>query len=140
MATHSSILAWRIPWTEEPGGLQSTGSQSQTRLSDLTHSLTHYDLMLTLLIAPAPTCFQIRSHSEILGVRISTYEFGRRGADTRRVIQPTNFLPPSAVEYILWVVLPGGDGVLPDTICKDSGGQRNLVCCSPRGHKESDPT
>ena len=27
MATHSSILAWRIPWTEETGGLQSTGSQ-----------------------------------------------------------------------------------------------------------------
>ena len=35
MATHSSITAWRIPWTEEPGGLQSTGSQkSQTWLSD----------------------------------------------------------------------------------------------------------
>ena len=27
MATHSSIIAWRIPWTEEPGGLQSIGSQ-----------------------------------------------------------------------------------------------------------------
>ena len=27
MATHSNILAWRIPWTEEPGGLQSLGSQ-----------------------------------------------------------------------------------------------------------------
>ena len=27
MATHPSILAWRIPWTEEPGGLQSKGSQ-----------------------------------------------------------------------------------------------------------------
>ena len=27
MATHSSILAWRIPWTEEPGGLQFMGSQ-----------------------------------------------------------------------------------------------------------------
>ena len=27
MATHSSILAWRIPWTEEPGGLQPMGSQ-----------------------------------------------------------------------------------------------------------------
>ena len=27
LATHSSILAWRIQWTEEPGGLQSTGSQ-----------------------------------------------------------------------------------------------------------------
>ena len=28
MATHSSILAWKIPWTEEPGGLQSMGSQT----------------------------------------------------------------------------------------------------------------
>ena len=28
MANHSSILAWRIPWTEEPGGLESVGSQT----------------------------------------------------------------------------------------------------------------
>ena len=41
MATHSSILAWRIPWTQEPGGLQSTGSQSQTRLSDFTFTFKH---------------------------------------------------------------------------------------------------
>ena len=35
MATHSSILAWRIPWTEEPALLQSVGSQkSQPQLSD----------------------------------------------------------------------------------------------------------
>ena len=34
MVTHSSILAWRIPWTDEPGELQSVGSQSQTRLND----------------------------------------------------------------------------------------------------------
>ena len=34
MATHSSILAWRIPWTEEPGRLQFTGSQNQTQFSD----------------------------------------------------------------------------------------------------------
>ena len=33
MATHFSILAWRIPWTEEPSGLQSMGSQSHARLS-----------------------------------------------------------------------------------------------------------
>ena len=32
MATHSSVLAWRIPGTGEPGGLQSMGSQSRTRL------------------------------------------------------------------------------------------------------------
>ena len=30
MVTHSSILAWKIPWTEEPGGLQPTGSQNRT--------------------------------------------------------------------------------------------------------------
>ena len=35
IATHSSILAWEIPWTEEPGGLQSIGSQkSWTQISD----------------------------------------------------------------------------------------------------------
>ena len=36
IATHSSILAWRIPWTEEPGGLQSIGLQSQTQLKRLS--------------------------------------------------------------------------------------------------------
>ena len=40
MATHSSTLAWRIPWTEEPGRPQSTGSQSRTRLSDFTFTLS----------------------------------------------------------------------------------------------------
>ena len=38
MATHSSILAWRIPWTEEPGRLQSMGSQSRTRLKRTEHA------------------------------------------------------------------------------------------------------
>ena len=39
MATHSSILAWRIPWIKEAGGLQSIGSQSQTQLKLLsTHA------------------------------------------------------------------------------------------------------
>ena len=38
MATHSSILAWKIPWTEEPGGLQST--ESQRVRHDQTHTGT----------------------------------------------------------------------------------------------------
>ena len=43
VATHSSILAWRIPWTEEPGGLQSMVLQSQTRLKPLgMHTRTYY--------------------------------------------------------------------------------------------------
>ena len=37
MATHSSILPWRIPWTEEPGGLQSMGRKGL----DMTEQLTH---------------------------------------------------------------------------------------------------
>uniref|UniRef100_A0A8B9YRJ3 Integrator complex subunit 14 n=1 Tax=Bos mutus grunniens TaxID=30521 RepID=A0A8B9YRJ3_BOSMU len=37
MATHSSVLAWKTAWTEEPGRLQSMGSQSLTRLSAHTH-------------------------------------------------------------------------------------------------------
>ena len=39
MATHSSILAWIIPWTEEPGGLLSMGSQ---RVLDTTEQLRHF--------------------------------------------------------------------------------------------------
>ena len=39
MATHSNILAWRVPWTEEPGGLQSIGSQrvGHNRIGRHTH-------------------------------------------------------------------------------------------------------
>ena len=40
MATHSSFLAWEIPWTEEPGGLQSLGSQE----SDMTTAVTHCNM------------------------------------------------------------------------------------------------
>ena len=49
MATHSSVLAWRIPGTEEPGGLPSMGSQSRTRLKRLSSSsigLKQYHLSL----------------------------------------------------------------------------------------------
>ena len=39
-ATHSSIPAWRIPWTEEPGGLQSMGSKESDRTERLLFTLT----------------------------------------------------------------------------------------------------
>ena len=49
MATHSSVLAWRIPWTEEPGGLQSMGSQSvrHDRVTDTYTPDTHVTLTYT---------------------------------------------------------------------------------------------
>ena len=43
MATHSSILAWRIPGTAEPGGVPSMGSQSRTRLKRLSSSSSSID-------------------------------------------------------------------------------------------------
>ena len=44
LATHSIILAWRIPWTEEPGGLQSTGSQRGRYNWAYTHALLNVNL------------------------------------------------------------------------------------------------
>jgi len=48
MATHSSILAWGFPWTEELGGLQSMGLQSWTRLKQLS----------TQACCVGPSCFE----------------------------------------------------------------------------------
>ena len=44
MATHSSILSWEIPWTEEPGGLQSMGSQrvAHNLATEHKHSVVRY--------------------------------------------------------------------------------------------------
>ena len=46
MGTHSSSLAWRIPWTEEPGGLESMGSQRVEHWSDLAS--THLVLAIEI--------------------------------------------------------------------------------------------
>ena len=58
MATHSSILAWKVPWTEEPSGLQSMGSQSPTRLSDFTFTFHFHALEK-----------EMASHSSVLAWR-----------------------------------------------------------------------
>ena len=53
MATHSSILAWKIPWTQEPGGLQFKGSQeSDTTESDLacTHMVPSFSWLISILL------------------------------------------------------------------------------------------
>ena len=53
MATHSSILAWKIPWTKEPGGLQSVESQSQTRLKRLsTHASLYFWELFIFCLCP----------------------------------------------------------------------------------------
>ena len=60
MATHSSTLAWKIPWMEEPGRLQSMGSRkSQTRLSDFTFTFQFHALGK-----------EMATHSSVLSWRI----------------------------------------------------------------------
>ena len=44
MATHSSILAWEIPWTEEPSGLQSMGSQRVGHNLETEHAGTIFEM------------------------------------------------------------------------------------------------
>ena len=59
MAPHSSTLAWKIPWTEEPGGLQSMGLLSRTRLSDFTFT-SHFHALEK----------EMATHSSVLAWRI----------------------------------------------------------------------
>ena len=59
MAPHSSTLAWRIPGTEEPGGLQSMGSLSRTQLSDFTFTIHFHALEK-----------EMATHSSVLAWRI----------------------------------------------------------------------
>ena len=58
-ATHSSTLAWKIPWMEEPGRLQSMGSQNRTRLSDFTFTFHFHALEKAMA-----------THSSVLAWRI----------------------------------------------------------------------
>ena len=50
VATHSSILAWRIPWTDKPGGLQSVGSQSNRTEQLNNNNKVRYILVLYFLV------------------------------------------------------------------------------------------
>ena len=68
MAAHTSILAWEIPWTEEPGGLRSMGSQSRIWLdwvTEHTHTHTHTHTQWTGVIwqtLPYPNALNVRIH------------------------------------------------------------------------------
>ena len=50
MATHSSILAWRIPWTEEPGRLHAMGLQESDMTQQLNHPIQSVQTKLSFLL------------------------------------------------------------------------------------------
>ena len=64
MATHSSILAWRIPWTEEPGGLQSMGSQRVK--NDLVSKHTCWYTEIQLVSHTAVTTSNVAKFTSVL--------------------------------------------------------------------------
>jgi len=81
MAPHSSTLAWKTPWTEEPGGLQSMWLLSRTQLSDFTFTFRSHALEK-----------EMATHSSVLAWRIpGTVEpgglpsMGRTESDTTEV-------------------------------------------------------
>ena len=71
MATHSSILSWRIPWTEEPGGLQSTGWQRIQHSWATNTFIFILHTLFSLYPAPCPICLHhsqsiVRLHVELI--------------------------------------------------------------------------
>ena len=76
MAPHSSTLAWKIPWTEEPGKLQSVGSQGRTQLSGFT--FTFYVHALEKEMATHSSVLAGESQGSLVGCHL----WGRTESDT----------------------------------------------------------
>ena len=70
MAPHSSTLAWQIPWTEEPGRLQSMGSQSRTRLSDFPFTFHLHALEKEMATHSSVLAWRIPATGEPVGCRL----------------------------------------------------------------------
>ena len=78
MAPHSSTPAWKIPWMEEPGGLQSMGSQSQTRLSDFTFTFHSQAMEKEMATHSGVLAWTIPGTGEPVGCHL----WGRTESDT----------------------------------------------------------
>ena len=81
MATHSSILAWKIPWTEEPGRLQSKGSLTRTRLSDVTFTFHFHALEKETATHSSVLAWRIPGTGSLVGCRL----WGRAESDMTEV-------------------------------------------------------
>ena len=93
MAPHSSTLAWTIPWTEEPGGLKSTGSLSRARLSNFTFMHWRRKWQRTPVFLPG--------ESQGRGILVGCCLWGRRELDTTEMTQQQTFLKLLSAGYEL---------------------------------------
>ena len=78
MAPHSSTLAWKIPWTEEPGRLQSMGSLSQTQLNYFTFTFHFHALEKEMATHSSVLAWRIPGVGSLGGCRL----WGRTESDT----------------------------------------------------------
>ena len=137
MAPHSSTFAWRIPWTEEPGRLQSMGSLE----SDTTERL-HFHFSLPCIGEGNGNPFQCSClenprdggawWAAICGVTQSWTRLKRLSSSRERTKRATED------EMVGWHHCLNGHEF--EQTPEDSEGQGSLACCSPWGCKESDTT
>ena len=85
MATHPGILAWRIPWTEEPGGLQSMGSQSRTGLTNTCFRLLSW-LLRTRALPRVCTALKWPGNSPCAFSGVWDWASGVQGGDLGRCV------------------------------------------------------
>ena len=81
MAPHSSTLAWKIPWMEEPGGLQSMGSKSRARLSDFAFTFHFHALEKEMATHSMFLPGESHGQGSMVGCRL----WGRTESDTTEV-------------------------------------------------------
>ena len=70
MATHSSTLAWKIPWTEEPGRLQTMVAKSQKRLEDFTFTFHFHALEKEMATHSSVLAWRIPGRGSLVGCRL----------------------------------------------------------------------
>ena len=140
MAAHSSTLVWKIPWTEEPGRLQSMGSLSRTRLRDLTFTFHFHALEK-----------ETATHSSVLAWRIPGMEEpgGLPSMGSHRVGHDlATKAPPICIFFHIWKDPAGSLFTFmhwrrkwqptPVFLPREFQGWRSLVGCRLWGHTESD--
>ena len=97
MAPHSNTLAWQIPWMEEPGGLQSMGSLSQTRPSDFTFTFHIHALEKAMATHSSVLAWRIPGTGEPGGVAQSRTQLKRLSSSSS--LHPRSWLPPSLLPF-----------------------------------------
>ena len=124
MAPHSSTLAWKIPWTEEPGRLQSMGSRSRTRLSDFTFTFHFHALK------------EMATHSSVPAwVFYKGFPCGSDGKASAH-----NVGDPGLIPGLGRSPEEGNGNSTPVFLPDKFHGPRSLVGYSPWDRKESDAT